>query len=117
MEPTLYEGECMPSSSHPDAEALVGRWVRESTDGCAERYPAEVTFNPGTTYLGVRGADQGMVVWDAGIYRLEDDGRTLVMSTSSDELVSYPVRFEGDAMSVVDADGCAVTYRRADISS
>ena len=99
------------------AGALAGRWVRESTDECAERYPAEVTFNPGTTYLGTRGADQGMVVWDAGIYRLEDDGRTLVMSTSSDELVSYPVRIEDDAMSIVDADGCAVTYRRADTSS
>ena len=59
MEPMLYEGEGMPSSSHPDAGALTGRWVRESTDECAERYPAEVTFNPGTTYLGTRGADQG----------------------------------------------------------
>ena len=117
MEPMLYEGESMPSSSRPDAGSLAGRWVRESTDGCAERYPAEVTFGPGTTFLGARGADQGMVVWDAGIYRLEDDGRTLVMSTSSDELVSHPVRIEDDALSIVDADGCAVTYRRADISS
>lgn len=117
MEPTQQQGECMPSSSAPEAAALTGRWLREATDGCAERYPAEVTFGPGTTYLGARGPDQGMVIWDAGIYRLEDGGQTLVMSTSSDELVSYPARIEDDALSIVDADGCAVTYRRADTPS
>ena len=58
-----------------------------------------------------------MVVWDAGIYRLEDDDQALVMSTSSDELVSYPLRIDGDTMSIVDADGCSVTYCRLDTPS
>jgi hypothetical protein len=99
-------------SSGLEPSPLAGRWSRETTDPCAEGYPAEITFATGTSYLGARAADQGMVVWDAGTYRLEDDGRTLVVSTSSDELVSYPVQLAGDAMSFVDADGCAVTYRR-----
>jgi hypothetical protein len=104
----------MPSASGPRPGPLTGRWRRVTTDECAGRYPAEVTFKAGTTFLGRRGADQGMVVWDAGIYRLEDDDRALVVSTSSDELVRYPVRIEGDTMSFVDSDGCEVTYRRAD---
>lgn len=100
----------MSSSS----SSLAGEWSRETEDECARRYPAELTFAEGTTYLGRRGEDQGMVVWDAGIYRLEDEGRTLVVSTASDELVSYPVRVETDVWSFVDADGCEVTYRRVD---
>jgi hypothetical protein len=103
----------MASESSREPGPLTGRWWRETTDECAGRYPAEVSFAPGTTYLGTRGADQGMVVWDAGIYRLEEDDRALVVSTSSDELVSYPVRIEGDRMSFVDSEGCEVTYRRA----
>lgn len=103
----------MTTSSGPGPGPLTGHWSRETTDACADSYPAELTFAPGTTYLGARGADQGMVVWDAGIYRLEDDDQVLVMSTSSDELLSYPVRVEGDSMSFVDADGCEVSYRRS----
>jgi len=107
----------MPSSPSPPPGPLTGRWLRESADECAGRYPAEITFAAGTTFLGTRGEDQGMVVWDAGIFRLQDDDQTLVMSTSSDELVTYPVRVESDLMSFVDADGCGVTYRRADTTS
>ena len=106
----------MPASSGTESGGaepgpLTGRWSRETDEECAARYPVEVTFAAGT-YLGKRSDDQGAVVWDAGTYRLEDDGQTLVMSTWTDELVSYPVQLEGDAMSLVDADGCGVTYRR-----
>jgi hypothetical protein len=107
----------MPSASGREPGPLTGRWRRETTDEYAWRYPAEVTFAAGTTFVGTRGADQGMVVWDAGIYRLEDDDRTLVVSTSTDELVSYRIRIEGDTMSFVDSDGCEVTYRRVDTPS
>lgn len=104
----------MSSSSEAESGPLTGRWVRETNDQCAARYPAAVTFAAGTTFRATRGADQGMVVWDTGIYRLEDDDQTLVVSTWTDELVSYPVRIEGDTMSFVDPDGCGLTYRRAD---
>src|ERR1044072_5393668 len=46
------QGECMPSESGQEPGPLTGRWWRETTDECAGRYPAEVTFAPGTTYLG-----------------------------------------------------------------
>lgn len=107
----------MPASSGTESGGaepgpLTDRWSRETDEECAARYPVEVTFGPGATYLGTRDEAQGAVVWDAGTYRLEDDDQTLVMSTWTDELVSYPVHIEGDAMSLVDADGCRLTYRR-----
>jgi hypothetical protein len=39
-------------------------------------------FSTGT-YCGARGAEQGLIWWDAGIYRLEDWGR-LMVSTATD---------------------------------
>ena len=57
-------------------------------------------------------ADQGMVLWDAGIYRLEGP-TTLVVGTASDELVSYRLSLSEDRFEITDSDGCRVVYRRA----
>lgn len=96
----------------PDnAQSLFGTWIRVTADSCAEKYPQTLTFSTGT-YRGARGPDQGMVLWDAGIYRLEGAG-TLVVSTASDELVSYGISLSSDRFEIVDADGCRVIYRRA----
>jgi hypothetical protein len=52
-----------------------------------------------------------MLVWDAGTARMPD-ATTLVMSTSSDELVSYPVEVAAGRFTVTDPGGCAVTFER-----
>ena len=90
---------------------LAGTWHKVSTQACAEKYPATITFSTGT-YRGVRGPDQGMVWWDAGIYRLEGS-RRLMLSVATDELIAYGVEVRDDAELVVtDPDGCQFVYRR-----
>jgi hypothetical protein len=91
---------------------LQGHWRKVSTDASPDRYPAEVTFEE-ARYSGSRGENQGMIWWDAGIYRL-DDPRTLVLSTASDELVSYDVVLDDRRLVVTDADGSEVVFERTD---
>jgi hypothetical protein len=90
--------------------ALVGSWRKVDAPECAQRYPEVLTFAP-STYRGARGAAQGFISWDAGIYNLEDPGR-LVLSTASDELVAYQMHLEGDVLQLVDPDGCRFSYQR-----
>jgi hypothetical protein len=89
---------------------LLGTWRKITTSECAEKYPATISFSSGT-YRGARGPGQGMVWWDAGIYRLEDP-RRLVLSVATDELVTYDITVRGDQFDVIDADGCRLSYRR-----
>ena len=99
------------ADTHDQARGVVGTWTKATTAACADKYPATLTFSTGT-YRGTRGPGQGMVWWDAGIYRLEDS-RTLVVGTATDELVTYQIALQADHFDVTDADGCRVTYRRA----
>jgi hypothetical protein len=89
---------------------LAGTWIKVDAPVCAERYPDRVTFSTGT-YRGERGPAQGMVWWDAGIYRLEDP-QTLVLSVATDELVRYAIRLHGGDLLVTDPEGCEFRYRR-----
>ena len=96
-------------SASPDPE-LAGSWRKVDGPECAQKYPEVLTFGTGT-YRGARGAEQGFISWDAGIYRLEEPGR-LVLSTATDELVAYQLHVEGDVLQVVDPDGCRFSYQR-----
>ena len=98
------------ADTHESSQQMVGTWTKTTTAACADKYPATLTFSTGT-YRGMRSPDQGMVSWDAGIYRLEDP-RTLVVGTATDELVKYEIEMKGDQFEFTDADGCRVTYRR-----
>ena len=98
------------ASTHDQTRGMVGTWTKATTAPCADKYPATLTFSTGT-YRGMRGPNQGMVWWDAGIYRLED-ARTLVVGTATDELVKYRITLKGDRFEFTDPDGCRVTYRR-----
>ena len=89
---------------------LVGSWRKVGSPQCAEKYPEVLTFSTGT-YRGVRGPEQRFVSWDAGIYRLENPGQ-LVVSTATDELVTYQMHVEGDVLHIVDVDGCQFSYQR-----
>ena len=99
----------MSSSDRIDAR-LAGEWMKVTSDPCAEKYPATIVF-AASTYRGARGPSQGMVWWDAGIYRLEGP-HTLVVSTATDELVRYPVTFRDQEFEFSDSKGCRVIYRR-----
>jgi len=90
---------------------LTGTWSKITTAACADKYPATITF-AASTFRGTRGATQGMIWWDAGIYRLEGP-RTLLLSVATDELVRYDLTMRADEIDIADADGCRVTYRRA----
>lgn len=92
-------------------QSMVGTWTKTTAAACADKYPATVTFSTGT-YRGTRGAGQGMVWWDAGIYRLEKPD-TLVVGTATDELVTYHISLQADRFEFTDPDNCLVTYRRA----
>jgi hypothetical protein len=94
-----------------DTTKLIGTWHKVTTATCAEKYPAVITFSTGT-YRGARGPGQGMVWWDAGIYRLEGP-RTLVLGVATDELVTYEIDIHGDGFDVTDPDQCRFSYRRA----
>ena len=98
------------ADTHAQASGLVGSWTRRTTEACADKCPATLTFSTGT-YRGSRGQGQGMILWDAGIYRVEDS-RTLVMGTASDELVTYSIALHDDAFEVTDSEGCRVLYAR-----
>ena len=97
-----------PTIGLPD---LIGRWLRLTSDEVAQRYPVEITFAE-ATYRGTRAETQGFILWDAGTYRLVDD-HTLILSTASDELVTYPVVLDGPSLLVRTADG-DVTFERAE---
>jgi hypothetical protein len=92
-------------------QSMVGTWSKATASACADKYPATLTFSTGT-YRGTRGEGQGMVWWDAGIYRLEDSN-TLVVGTATDELVTYHISLQADRFEFTDSDDCLVTYRRA----
>lgn len=104
----------MPTPSDPTVGLpdLQGRWRKLSTEAEAEQYPTEITFAK-STYRGSRAEDQGMIWWDAGIYRLVDE-RTLTLSTATDEMVTYPVRIDADRLTVTVAGECDVVFERAE---
>ena len=89
---------------------LVGVWKKVDTSSCAERYPETVSFAAGV-YRGARGSGQGMIWWDAGIYRVEGQN-TLVVGTATDELVHYQIELHGDRLDVTDPEGCRFSYHR-----
>jgi hypothetical protein len=110
-EPRDPSHEHMMADTPEQGLSIVGTWTKTTTAACADKYPARLTFSTGT-YRGTRGPGQGMVWWDAGIYRLKDDN-TLVVGTATDELVTYMIVLQADRFEVTDAEGCVVTYQRA----
>ena len=91
---------------------VEGRWRKLTETPCAARYPAEIEFEQ-TTYLGRKGPDQGFIVWDAGIYSLDHQGR-ITIGTATDELVPYELSLVGDILSFVDSGGCEFSYKRVE---
>jgi hypothetical protein len=102
------QGGIVTARGDLEGNALVGAWKKVGSSACAEKYPASITFSTGT-YRGTRGSGQGMVWWDAGIYRVEGQDK-LVVGTATDELVEYRIELRGDRLNVTDPDGCRFSY-------
>lgn len=106
----------MPIDEHrTESEAnepapLVGRWRRVDADIATDRYPVELDVSTGT-FRGRRGQRQGMIWWDAGIYRFTDPTH-LVLSTATDELVTYPVRLGVDRLEIDTPDAGPIVFER-----
>ena len=103
-----------PEQTNPRPQ-LMGRWRKVTDDEALDQYPAEIIFAD-DTYLGSRGPEQMMLWWDAGIYRM-DDIKTLVLSTATDEMVSYDIEFRADQMTIEVPHLGAVVYERIKDSS
>jgi hypothetical protein len=94
---------------------LRGKW-QKSADVEGERvYPDVldmIVVEPGAgRYLGRKGhPEQGFLHWDAGTWKLTDDGR-IEISTATDALESWPVKVGDDELEIRTADG-VLTYRR-----
>jgi hypothetical protein len=92
-------------------KSLVDNWKKLSTAECDKHYPDELEFHELATYLGKKGPDQPFIVWDAGTYQVADENH-LVMSTATDELVSYRFSISRDVLTFVDDEGCEFRYQR-----
>jgi hypothetical protein len=104
------------SGEHQTASVdLTGSW-RKSAGGDGElNYPDVLDFTTTTRaagrYMGRKGRpEQGFLVWDAGSWRLTDDGR-IEISTATDAIDSWPVTISDDEIQIHAADS-DLTYRR-----
>ena len=94
---------------------LQGQWRKLTQDPKVDKYPASLSFSL-ATYRGTRAINQGMIWWDAGIYRMVDE-RTLLLSTATDEMVEYQISYDNSRLLVSDADGNTVEYERVEPGS
>jgi hypothetical protein len=92
------------------APTLVGHWRKRDAEALLDPYPVEIVFAE-STYRGSRAPEQGLIWWDAGIYRLDDPG-TLVLSTATDEMVSYPIELDADRLAVTTPGHGRIVYER-----
>jgi hypothetical protein len=93
-------------------DALVGTWLKESTDPCSSSYPDELELHAGGRALGhmLPGAREHPR-WDVGTFERLDDGR-LGITQSNDALGRYAFSLTGDRLTLTDETGCTFTYRR-----
>ena len=91
--------------------SFVGSWSKISSTDCGRRYPDEIEFSE-TRFSARKGPQQNFVIWDVGGYEVLGDDEAMIQ-TAADEQVKYRFRLDGDTLTIVDADGCEFSYRRA----
>jgi hypothetical protein len=89
---------------------LQGQWRKITKGPKVDKYPAELNFSL-ATYRGTRATNQGMIWWDAGIYRMVDE-RTLVLSTATYDMVEYQHSDHNKRLLRTEADATTVEYQR-----
>lgn len=93
-------------------DKFAGRWLKETTDSCAARYPAELLLRDGGIYEAPGGPEAG-AVWHSGEWRLESETE-FVIQMANDEMRHYAlVALNTNELALKDAEGCRIVYRRA----
>jgi hypothetical protein len=100
----------VPDPVNPTEGMLQGEWRKVTTDTETSQYPAKLVFEA-AWYRGTRAEGQGMIWWDAGIFRLLDE-KTLMLSTATDEMVEYRISLGADRLEITDAANITVVYER-----
>lgn len=97
----------MEAGSH----LLVGVWRRSSGGACAAGYASQLRIEPNGLYFGETDPPGAFTWWDGGTWRVDEPGR-LKLSTANDAVVGYGYRLEGDTLTIVDDQGCELSFRR-----
>ena len=110
MSETGATGEQLPA-----AHDLGGSWHKTAGPDGDRTYPDVLDLlvvEPGAgRYLGRKAhPEQGFLQWDAGTWRLTDDGR-IEISTATDALERWPVSISDGELQIHVAE-CVLTYRR-----
>jgi len=88
---------------------LIGTWTKVPGEECASIYPPRIELRPHGAYLAPEGPQLGSV-WHGGGWRLE--GGKLVVEAANDAELRYELVAEADSITLTDARGCRVGYRR-----
>jgi hypothetical protein len=91
---------------------LIGTWQRSTRDACAARYAASLHIEANGLYTGTPEQAGEFTWWDAGTWRVNSPGQ-LALSVANDEVVTYRYTLTGDVLTITDAQGCRVAYRRS----
>lgn len=92
---------------------LPGSWRKQAQTACAEQYAATLRFEENGLYVGTAEPVGAFTWWDQGTWEIRGP-TTLALSTANDEVVSYRIELLGDDLSITDAAGCTVRYRRSE---
>jgi hypothetical protein len=91
---------------------LLGAWERTADAACAAQYAAHLRFEPNGLYFGTTEPPGGFTWWDGGTWSVAAPGR-LSLATANDAVLTYDYDTMGDRLTITDAAGCQVIYRRS----
>lgn len=92
---------------------LVGKWSRTTEASAANGYAAHLRFEPSGLYFGQGDSPGAFTWWDGGTWALRGPGQ-LALSTANDAVVAYAYVLDADTLTITDASGFRIAYRRDD---
>ncbi|MDH4562659.1 hypothetical protein [Pseudomonas sp. BN411] len=90
---------------------LVGQWRRSTEAAAAKGYAGHLHFQANGLYFGQASPPDTFTWWDGGTWAIHAPGR-LALSTANDAVVAYSYQVDHDTLTITDASGCRITYRR-----
>ncbi len=90
---------------------LVGQWHRSSVTADATGYAGYLRFAADGLYAGQADPPGAFTWWDGGTWATRAPGQ-LALSTANDAIVTYSYELDSDTLTITDASGNAVIYRR-----
>ncbi|WP_044870365.1 hypothetical protein [Pseudomonas sp. LFM046] len=92
---------------------LVGNWSRTTEASAANGYAAHLHFEAGGLYVGLGDTSGAFTWWDGGTWAQRGPGQ-LALSTANDAVITYAYALDADILTITDALGLRVAYRRDD---